>query len=181
MSPHRFLTSGRVSNFNERIFGVERFEAEGGVLVSTDAMNEGRNLQFCNVMVNYDLPWNPMKVEQRIGRIHRIGQKREVYVFNLALDDTVEEYVLERLYHKIDLFQQSVGELSEILTRLEQSGRNLEDEVFDRLVSADSEVELENDFDEMAVDLQEQRDLADQVNDFNSGVFEGFDLGASDD
>ena len=170
---------GHSSDEKEEI--VERFEEEGGVLVSTDAMNEGRNLQFCNVMVNYDLPWNPMKVEQRIGRIHRIGQKREVYVFNLALNDTIEEYVLERLYHKIDLFQQSVGELSEILTRLEQSGQNFQDEVFERLVSADNEVELENDFDEMAVDLQEQRDLADQVNDFNSGVFEGFDLGASDD
>jgi SNF2 family DNA or RNA helicase len=170
---------GHSSDEKEEI--VERFEEEGGVLVSTDAMNEGRNLQFCNVMVNYDLPWNPMKVEQRIGRIHRIGQKRKVYIFNLALTDTIEEYVLERLYHKIDLFQQSVGELSEILTRLEQSGRNFEDEVFDRLVSADNEVELENDFDEMAVDLQQQRDLADQVSDFNSGVFEGFDLGASDD
>ena len=170
---------GHSSDEKEAI--VERFEAEGGVLVSTDAMNEGRNLQFCNVMVNYDLPWNPMKVEQRIGRIHRIGQEREVYVFNLALEDTIEEYVLERLYHKIDLFQQSVGELSEILTRLEETGRNFEDEVFDWLVNADSAVELENDFDAMAIDLQEQRDLADKLNDFNSGVFEGFDLGASDD
>ncbi len=170
---------GHSSDEKEAI--VERFEEEGGVLVSTDAMNEGRNLQFCNVMVNYDLPWNPMKVEQRIGRIHRIGQDREVYVFNIALEDTIEEYVLERLYHKIDLFQQSVGELSEILTRLEETGRNFEDEVFERLVEAGSEVELENDFDAMAVDLQEQRDLADKVSDFNSGVFEGFDLGDSDD
>jgi SNF2 family DNA or RNA helicase len=170
---------GHTSDQKEEI--VERFEEEGGVLVSTDAMNEGRNLQFCNVMVNYDLPWNPMKVEQRIGRIHRIGQDREVYVFNIALKDTIEEYVLERLYHKIDLFQQSVGELSEILTRLEETGRNFEDDVFERLVNAGSEVELENDFDAMAIDLQEQRDLADKLNDFNSGVFEGFDLGASDD
>jgi len=170
---------GHSSDEKEAI--VERFEEEGGVLVSTDAMNEGRNLQFCNVMVNYDLPWNPMKVEQRIGRIHRIGQDREVYVFNIALEDTIEEYVLEKLYHKIDLFQQSVGELSEILTRLEETGRNFEDEVFERLVEAGSEIELENDFDAMAVDLQEQRDLADKVEDFNSGVFEGFDLGASDD
>jgi len=170
---------GHSSDEKEEI--VERFEEEGGVLVSTDAMNEGRNLQFCNVMVNFDLPWNPMKVEQRIGRIHRIGQDREVYVFNIALEDTIEEYVLERLYHKIDLFQQSVGELSEILTRMEETGRNFEDEVFERLVEAGSEVELENDFDAMAVDLQEQRDLADKVEDFNSGVFEGFDLGASDD
>ena len=170
---------GHTSDEKEEI--VERFEEEGGVLVSTDAMNEGRNLQFCNVMVNYDLPWNPMKVEQRIGRIHRIGQDREVYVFNIALEDTIEEYVLERLYHKIDLFQQSVGELSEILTRLEETGRNFEDEVFERLVSADSEVEMENDFDAMAIDLQEQRDLADKLEDFNAGVFEGFDLGASHD
>ena len=170
---------GHSSDEKEAI--VERFEEEGGVLISTDAMNEGRNLQFCNVMVNYDLPWNPMKVEQRIGRIHRIGQDREVYVFNLALEDTIEEYVLEKLYHKIDLFQQSVGELSEILTRLEETGTNFEDEIFERLVEADSEIDLENDFDAMAVDLQEQRDLADKVNDFNSGVFEGFDLGASDD
>jgi SNF2 family DNA or RNA helicase len=170
---------GHSSNEKEEI--VERFEEEGGVLVSTDAMNEGRNLQFCNVMVNFDLPWNPMKVEQRIGRIHRIGQDREVYVFNIALEDTIEEYVLERLYHKIDLFQQSVGELSEILTRLEETGRNFEDEVFERLVEAGSEVELENDLDAMAVDLQEQRDLADKIEDFNSGVFEGFELGAGDD
>ena len=170
---------GHSSDEKEAI--VERFEEEGGVLISTDAMNEGRNLQFCNVMVNYDLPWNPMKVEQRIGRIHRIGQDREVYVFNLALEDTIEEYVLEKLYHKIDLFQQSVGELSEILTRLEETGTNFEDEIFERLVEADSEIDLENDFDAMAVDLQEQRDLADKVNDFNSGVFEGFDLGAGDD
>lgn len=160
---------------------VSNFEEHGGVLVSTDAMNEGRNLQFCNIMVNYDLPWNPMKVEQRIGRIHRIGQKREVYVFNMALKDTIEEYVLERLYHKIDLFQETVGELSSILTRLEESGTSFEDEIFERLVNADSEMDLENDFDAMAVNLEEQRDLAEKLEEFNNGVFQGFDLGASDD
>jgi SNF2 family DNA or RNA helicase len=170
---------GHSSREKEQI--VENFEADGGVLVSTDAMSEGRNLQFCNIMVNYDLPWNPMRVEQRIGRIHRIGQERNVYIFNMALKETVEEYVLERLYHKIDLFQQTVGELSSILTRLEESGTSFEDEIFERLVTADSEVDLENDFDSMAVDLQEERDLAEKLEQFNSGVFEGFDLGASDD
>jgi SNF2 family DNA or RNA helicase len=159
---------------------VERFEEEGGVLVSTDAMSEGRNLQFCNIMVNYDLPWNPMRVEQRIGRIHRIGQKRKVYIFNMGLKNTIEEYVLDRLYHKIDLFQQTVGELSTILSRLEDSGRSFEDEIFERLVNADSEIDLENDFDAMAVDLEEQKELAQKVQNFNSGVFEGFDLGTDD-
>ncbi len=170
---------GHSSEEKEQI--VENFEKEGGVLVSTDAMSEGRNLQFCNILVNYDLPWNPMRVEQRIGRVHRIGQKRRVYIFNMALKDTVEEYVLERLYHKIDLFQQTVGELSSILSRLEESGTSFEDEIFERLVNAGSEADLENDFDKMAVDLQEQRDLAEKLEEFNSGVFEGFDLGASDD
>ena len=170
---------GHSSQEKEEI--VTAFEERGGVLVSTDAMNEGRNLQFCNIMVNYDLPWNPMKVEQRIGRIHRIGQKRAVYIFNMALEDTIEEYVLDRLYHKIDLFQQSVGELSSILTRLEDSGTSFEDEIFDRLVGAGSEVDLENDFDAMAVDLQERRELAQKVEEFNSGVFQGFDLGTGDD
>ena len=160
---------------------IDSFREHGGVLVSTDAMNEGRNLQFCNIMVNYDLPWNPMKVEQRIGRIHRIGQKHEVYVFNMALKDTVEEYVLERLYHKIGLFQQTVGELSTILTRLEETGTSFEDEVFQQLVDAGSEIELENDFDSMAVDLEEQRNLADKVSEFNEQVFENFDLGIAHD
>jgi len=140
-------------------------------------MSEGRNLQFCNLLVNLGLSWNPMRMEQRIGRVHRIGQKRDVFVFNMALKGTVEEYVLERLYHKIDLFQQSVGELSSILSRLEESGTSFEDQIFDRLVNADSEVDLENDFDAMAVDLQEQRELADKLEEFNNGVFEGFDLG----
>jgi len=170
---------GHSSEEKEQI--VTNFEEEGGVLVSTDAMNEGRNLQFCNIMVNYDLPWNPMKVEQRIGRIHRIGQKREVYIFNMALEDTIEEYVLERLYHKIDLFQQTVGQLSSILTRLEDTGSSFEDEIFERLANADSEIDLENDFDAMAVDLEEQRELAEKLEEFNSGVFQGFDLGESDD
>jgi SNF2 family DNA or RNA helicase len=160
---------------------VKRFEEEGGVVVSTDSMSEGRNLQFSNIMVNYDLPWNPMRVEQRIGRIHRIGQKREVYIFNMGLKNTIEEYVLDRLYHKIDLFQQTVGELSTILSRLEDSGQSFEDEIFDRLVDADSEVDLENDFDAMAVDLEEQKELAQKVQNFNTGVFEGFDLGTDDD
>ncbi|RDZ49585.1 ATP-dependent helicase [Haloferax sp. Atlit-4N] len=167
---------GHSSSEKETI--VENFRRDGGVLISTDAMNEGRNLQFCNLMVNYDLPWNPMKVEQRIGRIHRIGQERDVFVFNMALKETIEEYVLERLYHKIDLFQQTVGELSTILSRLESSSTSFEDEIFERLVDAGSKAELENDFDAMAVDLTEQRELAQKLEAFNENVFSGFDLGS---
>jgi SNF2 family DNA or RNA helicase len=155
---------------------VAEFEDEGGVLVATDSISEGRNMQFCNVMVNYDLPWNPMKVEQRIGRVDRIGQDREVHVFNLALDGTVEQQVLEKLYGKIDLFSQSIGGLREILSEMEKSGTDFERDVFDRLRSADDRVELENNFEEMAVDLSDNEQAAKKMDDFNKRVFDGFDF-----
>ena len=90
-------------------------EDERSVLIATRAGSEGRNLQFCNVLVNYDLPWNPMVVEQRIGRLHRIGQKREVHIVNLAAAGTIESYILQLLDRKIKLFELVVGELDLIL------------------------------------------------------------------
>ena len=90
-------------------------EDQRSVLIATRAGSEGRNLQFCNVLVNYDLPWNPMVVEQRIGRLHRIGQKREVHIVNLAAAGTIESYILQLLDQKIKLFELVVGELDLIL------------------------------------------------------------------
>jgi SNF2 family DNA or RNA helicase len=137
-------------------------------------------MQFCNVLVNYDLPWNPMKVEQRIGRIDRIGQEREVHVFNLALAGTVEEHVLNKLYGKINLFNQSIGGLSDILSRMEKSGADFEREIFDRLRNADSRVELENNFEEMAVDLEKNKEAADKLSEFNRDVFAKFEFGGEE-
>ena len=96
---------------------VERFRTDEGpqVLVSTEAGGEGRNFQFCHTLVNYDLPWNPMKVEQRIGRVDRIGQEREVRIFNLFSKDTIEERVLDVLEHRINVFEETVGGLDPIL------------------------------------------------------------------
>jgi SNF2 family DNA or RNA helicase len=85
------------------------------VFVSTRAGTEGLNLQFCNVLVNYELPWNPMVVEQRIGRIHRIGQTRDAHIVNLAAEGTIEAHVLRLLDQKIRLFELVVGELDVIL------------------------------------------------------------------
>lgn len=173
------LVNGDFSS-NEKDAVVADFEREGGVLVATDSISEGRNMQFCNVMVNYDLPWNPMKVEQRIGRIDRIGQDREVHVFNLALADTVEEYVLDKLYEKVNLFTQSIGGLREILSRMEKSGSDFEREVFERLRTADDRVELENNFEEMAVDLETNKEAAEKMSEFNKGVFESFEFGGEE-
>src|SRR6266581_1498844 len=100
----------------ERDKRIRAFHAdERSVLIATRAGSEGRNLQFCNVLVNYDLPWNPMVVEQRIGRLHRIGQTREVHIVNLAAAGTIESYILELLDRKIKLFELVVGELDLIL------------------------------------------------------------------
>lgn len=159
---------------------LEEFREEGGILVATDAISEGRNIQFCNVMVNYDLPWNPMKVEQRIGRIDRIGQERDVYAFNLALEDTIEEYVLNKLYSKINLFQQTVGDLKEILSSMETEDE-FETEVFNRLVDAEDKKDLENNFEEMAVDLENNKEAAEKLETFNKSVFESFEFGGEDE
>jgi SNF2 family DNA or RNA helicase len=159
---------------------LQRFRERGGVLVTTDSISEGRNIQFCNVIVNYDLPWNPMSVEQRIGRIDRIGQERDVYVYNLALEGTIEDYVLEKLYGKIDVFHQTVGGLKEILSEREQSSGQFEQEVLQQLIEAGSERELENNFEEMAVDLEDDMESAKKAQQFNEKVFEGFKTGGDE-
>lgn len=76
------------------------FRGKIQVLIATEAGGEGINLQFCNHMINYDLPWNPMRLEQRIGRIHRLGQERDVHIYNMATKHTVEEHILKLLYEK---------------------------------------------------------------------------------
>ncbi len=90
------------------------------VLLSSQSGGEGRNVQFCNTLINFDLPWNPMMIEQRIGRVHRIGQTREVFVFNLVNRDTLESQVLQILDEKINMFELVVGEIDAILGELEE-------------------------------------------------------------
>ena len=104
---------------------IESFRLATGpqILISTEAGGEGRNLQFCHFLVNYDLPWNPMKVEQRIGRIDRIGQTKPVVVFNLYVEETIEERVLDVLEHRIHLFTEAIGGLEPILGEIESDIR----------------------------------------------------------
>lgn len=93
-----------------------REKNEPNVLLSSEVGSQGIDLQFCRILVNYDLPWNPMRVEQRIGRIDRLGQKAErISIVNLILVDTIEERVLNRLYERMELFKESIGDLEEIL------------------------------------------------------------------
>lgn len=98
---------------------IDAFKEETEILICTEAGGEGRNLQFANILFNYDLPWSPLKIEQRIGRIHRFGQKHNVYIFNFASKDTVAERILEVLEHKISLFENSIGGSDALLGSIE--------------------------------------------------------------
>ncbi|WP_102345616.1 DEAD/DEAH box helicase [Bacillus sp. Marseille-P3661] len=118
----------------------ELFKNNVQVLIATEAGGEGINLQFCNHIINYDLPWNPMRIEQRIGRIHRLGQEKDVMIYNFATKGTVEEYILQLLYEKINLFERVIGELDEILTSLDIM--NIENQIEDILLNSDSDGEV---------------------------------------
>jgi SNF2 family DNA or RNA helicase len=99
---------------------VERFRGPAWLLLATEAGSEGRNLQFAHAVCNFDLPWNPMKIEQRIGRLSRIGQTHDVHVFNLVAADTVEAAVLHLLEAKLNMFELVIGEIDMILGNLEE-------------------------------------------------------------
>jgi len=103
------------------------FETEAQVMVATEAGGEGINLQFCHHLINYDLPWNPLRLEQRIGRIHRIGQHNDVNIYNLVVNNTIEDHIVTLLYEKINLFEHVIGKLDKILDTLEMS--NIENEI----------------------------------------------------
>ena len=120
---------------------IAAFRDEAAVMLSTESAGEGRNLQFCHVMVNVDLPWNPMQIEQRLGRLHRVGQDRDVLLTNLVASGTIEEQVLGVLEAKINLFELVVGELDMILGRVDDDF-DFEATVFDAFVASDDDAEF---------------------------------------
>jgi len=105
---------------DEKEEAIRDFRERADILVCTEAGGEGRNMQFCNILINYDLPWSPLKIEQRIGRIHRFGQKDDVYIFNFSTRDTVAERVLEVLTRKVKLFEESIGTPDVLLGEIEE-------------------------------------------------------------
>ncbi len=166
--------SGDMSR-RERDRSIESFRAESQVLLSTETGGEGRNMQFCNVMVNFDLPWNPMRIEQRIGRIHRIGQEKEVYVFNLSVDGTLESHILDVLDAKINMFELVIGELDMILGNV-QDEEDFEDTVMDIWAGAASETEAEDGMRALGDRLAQAKAEYQQTRDYEDTLF-GTDLG----
>ena len=96
-------------DLDARIRAEHEFRHNAQVMISTEAGGEGINLQFCSLMVNYDIPWNPNRLEQRMGRIHRYGQRKEVHIYNLVAVDTREGKVLEALFRKLARIREALG------------------------------------------------------------------------
>ncbi|HEX4079300.1 MAG TPA: SNF2-related protein [Rhizomicrobium sp.] len=134
---------------------IAAFRDHVPVLLSTESGGEGRNIQFCNTLINFDVPWNPMAIEQRIGRIDRIGQEREVFVFNLVSRGTIEEQVLALLDEKISMFELVVGEAGAILGSLEDD-RDFSELVLDAWLQTSEAARL-GAFDEIGRRLVEAR------------------------
>jgi SNF2 family DNA or RNA helicase len=132
----------------EAAIGTFRDDPDTSVLLSTESAGEGRNLQFCHVMVNVDLPWNPMQIEQRLGRLHRVGQTRDVLLTNLVSRGTIEQRVLHVLEAKINMFELVVGELDMILGRVDEEF-DFEASVFDAFATAADDAQFESRMDDI--------------------------------
>lgn len=157
-------------NADEKDRQVNLFAGEARALVSTDVGSEGRNLQFCHTIVNYDLPWNPMRIEQRVGRVHRIGQTEPVKILNLAARNTVEDYILEVLDSKINMFELVIGEIGEILGNLGKD-QEFDDIVYDLWSSASSDEEVKQAFENLGDQLVEARRVYSETKEYDAALF----------
>jgi len=128
---------------------MDYFRAEGTIMIATEAAAEGINLQFCSMLVNYDLPWNPQRVEQRIGRVHRFGQKYNVVVVNFSNKGNIaEQRILELLANKFHLFESVFGASDEVLGAIED-GLDFEKMISNILTRCRTADELDNAFKEL--------------------------------
>jgi len=161
----------------ERNLSVSKFKRDIPILVSTAAGGEGQNFQFCSNVINYDLPWNPMRIEQRVGRVHRIGQEEDVKIHNLAIVGTIEEYILKLLFDKINLFKMTIGDLDLLFE--DEGFEKLPTEIFESYMSATTRIDIENKFSALSEKWSyKKKNLHDTIMQFDNEVFTNFDLSA---
>lgn len=140
----------------EKDEAIQRFREDTPVLLSTESGGEGRNLQFCNTLINFDLPWNPMRIEQRVGRLHRIGQTRDVFIFNLSVQETVEDHILYILENKINMFEMVIGEIEPLLGYLGEE-REFEEVVMEIWLRSNDRNEAHSRFEALGQSLVQAR------------------------
>ncbi len=150
---------------------IQTFQQGCPILLATETGGEGHNLQFCHVMINYDLPWNPMQIEQRIGRIHRIGQEKEVQIYNFCSAGSLEDYMLEVLDRKINMFELVVGEIDMILGRL-QGEQEFSDLVYELWVKHPDETERQKAFNALGSRLKRARTAYEKSKELDEKLFQ---------
>ncbi len=152
---------------------IERFRDNAGILIATEAAAEGINLQFCSLVVNYDMPWNPQRIEQRIGRCHRYGQKHDVVVINFLNErNEADRRVYELLNEKFNLFTGLFGASDEVLGSIE-SGVDFERRVFDIYQQCRTPDEIETAFKALQKELDDT--IASRIKDTRKILLEHFD------
>lgn len=149
---------------------IQAFKDNVQVLITTEIGGEGRNIQFCPRMVNYDLPWNPMKIEQRIGRIHRIGQEKEVQIYNFCAQGSIEDYILDILDRKINMFEMVIGEIDMILGRV-RGEQEFADMVCDIWVASQSPEERDHSFAKMGTKLKRAKTGYEKTRELDGKLF----------
>lgn len=153
---------------------VEYFRDEAEIMIATEAAAEGINLQFCSLLVNYDLPWNPQRIEQRIGRCHRYGQKHDVVVVNfLNIKNAADVRVFELLSEKFKLFNGVFGASDEVLGAI-GSGIDFEKRIAQILQSCRTEDEINKSFDELQQSME--TDIDEKMSDTRKKLLENFDV-----
>ncbi len=152
---------------------VDYFRDIGKIMIATEAAAEGINLQFCSMLVNYDLPWNPQRVEQRIGRIHRYGQKFDVVVANFSNKGNIaEQRILELLSNKFKLFSSVFGASDEVLGAIED-GFDFEKKISEILNSSRTDLEIDSAF--QSLEAQFATDISKEMASAKAKVFDSLD------
>ncbi|MDO9593240.1 MAG: SNF2-related protein [Erysipelotrichaceae bacterium] len=152
---------------------VEEFRDRASILIGTEAAAEGINLQFCSLIVNYDLPWNPQRIEQRIGRCHRYGQKNDVVVINfLNRKNAADVRVFELLDKKFRLFSGLFGSSDEVLGSIE-SGIDFEKRIAEIYQTCKSTEEIQGEFDQLQEELSER--INETIMAARQSILENFD------
>lgn len=144
-------------NRGKKDWMMDLFRNRAQVMVATEAGGEGINLQFCHHIINFDLPWNPMRIEQRIGRVHRLGQTEDVHIYNLSTLGTIEEHILRLLHEKINMFEMVIGELDTIVEAFENKEDTLEKNIYKMILESKDDQELKQRIDHLGSELVTQQ------------------------
>jgi len=163
---------GRLSGYERQALIDEFRRGKLQYIVATDTAAEGLNLQNATTVVNYDLHWNPMKIEQRIGRVHRRGQNRDVNIFNLVMKDTIDDYVLKVLFEKIDLFKMTIGGIEAILSEMKDADFSIEETIMDIILRCSKKRDIEKELEQLRESMEYIKEQSTLREEFSKAILD---------